>query len=313
LIVMIRLVNSEGLRGVLKTEIEYEAVPEDVKSKKFTVEFPFDKRGQLCPLELWIELETTDFKVPVKRKKIRVHVGKDTEPAAFLVTPLRAGELRLIVQAFAMDRTAVASGLMRVQGLIHPEIKPEPRLLLTMPLGAFSIKPAEAPSRQEAPSADLAQFAAKRLRPAHLNSQIALVSKAQLRTLHIGLLVGLMAAILIPFSCMVFHKPTSISEQLAAAQELLNQKRFDEAIRICEKVLFANPGETRVRNMLSEAQLQKARWLSLQEYLARTQQLKTQGRIKEALQSLQEILSIDPANEQALKLRSEIQSEKKDN
>jgi predicted Ser/Thr protein kinase len=140
LLVMIRLGDSPGLKGLLAGAFEFQARPEDVKSKGFAVEFPLDQRGNVHPLDFWIDIETTDFTLPVKRKKVKLHAGKDTDAVVFLLTPLRRGELRLIVQAYADEETLLASGLLRVQGAtkLDESLKPL-KVLITLSLGVFGV------------------------------------------------------------------------------------------------------------------------------------------------------------------------------
>jgi tRNA A-37 threonylcarbamoyl transferase component Bud32 len=140
LVAQIRLSDSDGLRGILRATVEFQATPEDVKSKGFEIEFLVDQRGLLCPLDFWIDIETTDFTLPVRRKKVKVQAGKDTEPVVFLLTPTKRGELRLIVQAFAAEEALLASGLLKVQGATRlDESFQSLKALITLSLGAFGL------------------------------------------------------------------------------------------------------------------------------------------------------------------------------
>jgi len=67
-------------------------------------------------VDVWIDIETTDFSLPARRKRIRVEAGRDSEAIVFLATALRSGDLRLLVQAYAAGETLLASGLLKVRG-----------------------------------------------------------------------------------------------------------------------------------------------------------------------------------------------------
>ena len=80
---MVRLPDSEGLRGLLKddvpfqaqpSDIRFQAQPSDVRSRKFDIEFSLDERGNRASLELWIAIETdvNDFK-PSKSEKVGLY------------------------------------------------------------------------------------------------------------------------------------------------------------------------------------------------------------------------------------------------
>ena len=116
LVAMIRLPSSAGLRAYLKDQAQIEAQAKDVKSNKFSLEFPPDKEGKPAPLELYIDLETDDFQVPTKRKKIRVQPGKDTAVTIFRLIPRKSGALKLLLQVFLSGETLLASDFVKVKG-----------------------------------------------------------------------------------------------------------------------------------------------------------------------------------------------------
>jgi hypothetical protein len=143
LVILIRLPDSKGLGGLLKQEPDFDAQPEDVKSSGFDLRFPLDESG--LPLGLWIDVETDDFDLPIRRKKIQIQYGEDSSLCIFRLTPLKTGTLSLIVQVSISDEMQIGSGLLKVTGLtklrqqVHSFIK-----LISVSLGTFGLPIAKA-------------------------------------------------------------------------------------------------------------------------------------------------------------------------
>lgn len=140
LITMIRLPESEGLQAILKNNFHFQARSEDVQSKSFGVAFPLDERGNATFLDLWISVETSDFNIIEQRKKIRIEPAKDSEYCAFLLTPKKSGELRLLVQVHVSE-TLLATGLLKINGrTTFKEGFNAIKRLISLPLGVFSTR-----------------------------------------------------------------------------------------------------------------------------------------------------------------------------
>jgi len=140
LVALIRLPTSAGLRAYLKDAPQIEAQAKDVKSSQFSLEFPADKDGNPAPLELYIDLETDDFKVPSKRKKIRVQAGKDTAVTIFRLTPRKSGPLKLLLQVFLSGETLLASDFVKVKGFSKLNRAVRSTIsLITLSLGSFGL------------------------------------------------------------------------------------------------------------------------------------------------------------------------------
>jgi hypothetical protein len=147
LITMIRIPDSEGLREKLK-DASFQARPKDVQSKSFGIPFPLDERGNPTFLELWITIETDDFKLIKKRKKIRVQIGKDSEECIFLLTPQKKGMLKLIVR-IQLGETDLAEGFLQING--HTKLEEGLQSIMTLislPIRVFSKGPPEAPDKK---------------------------------------------------------------------------------------------------------------------------------------------------------------------
>jgi hypothetical protein len=98
LLVVIRLPDSAGLAGVLQADEESEARPEDVRSRPFDVTFPLGPTGRPEPLKVTVELTSPDFSPPQQRKNLFVPVNADSEICPFLLTPVRIGQLTVVIE-----------------------------------------------------------------------------------------------------------------------------------------------------------------------------------------------------------------------
>lgn len=141
LVTQIRLPESAGLRALLgQPDADFEAQPNDVRTRAFAANFPRDALGKPAPLELLLAIESTDFHTPTPRQKIRLDPFQDTEPLIFLLTPLKTGELRLVVHVYAAGELLLASGFLKVNGIsqLAEGLLPLKRLI-SLSLGSFGI------------------------------------------------------------------------------------------------------------------------------------------------------------------------------
>src|ERR1022692_50172 len=93
LLAQIRRSESGGLRAILGAETEWDATPEDVRSKPFAVEFPTGPTGRPEPLKTKLRIESPDFDPPRQSKNLIIPVEGDGEVCTFLLTPKRLGRL----------------------------------------------------------------------------------------------------------------------------------------------------------------------------------------------------------------------------
>jgi hypothetical protein len=98
LLVLIRLPESAGLKGVLQADEEADARPEDVRSKPFEVAFPLNPLGKPQPLKVSIEVTAPDFQPALQRKNLLVPVAADSEVCPFMLTPVRLGQLTVEIE-----------------------------------------------------------------------------------------------------------------------------------------------------------------------------------------------------------------------
>jgi TIR domain len=98
LLIQIRLPNSPGLRGILQGEEEFEAQPEDVRSRPFNVVFPLGPTGRPEPLKITVKVTSPDFSPHTQAKNIFVPPEKDSDVYPFVLTPRRVGRLRVLVE-----------------------------------------------------------------------------------------------------------------------------------------------------------------------------------------------------------------------
>jgi len=143
LLTMIRLPNSEGLRRILGADSQYQAQAKDIKSSEsFPVKYPSDEKGNVLGIDLVIAVETNDFrfKNSESQKKIRVLQSTDSSTCTFLLTPIKTGELRVLIHVYYSE-SIIASGILKVNGgssldknlIIIKKI-------ITLSLGVFGVK-----------------------------------------------------------------------------------------------------------------------------------------------------------------------------
>ena len=119
---LIRLPESAGLIGALQNE-EDEARPEDVRSKRFNMSFPTGPSGKLDPLKATVQLTSPDFSPRVQRKNLFIPPHGDSELCRFLMTPVRTGKLRVLVELHWEDAVRGSSSL-RTQCVAQAESVP---------------------------------------------------------------------------------------------------------------------------------------------------------------------------------------------
>lgn len=142
LLVMIRLPDSKGLRQYLITQEDYQAGPEDVKSTDFKLDFPQDENGLLEPLEVLVDIQTNDFNlVGHKRKKTKLYPGEDSDALVFLISPVRPGQLTLLIEVMLANETVLASGYFRISsaGKVFSTEPESAKVILSVPLGTIGI------------------------------------------------------------------------------------------------------------------------------------------------------------------------------
>jgi hypothetical protein len=98
LLVLIRLPDSPGLKGVLQDDEEREARPEDVREQAFDVVFPLGPTGRPEPLKVTVKVTSPDFSPPDQAKNIFVPPENDSQVCPFMLTPRRVGRLAVLVE-----------------------------------------------------------------------------------------------------------------------------------------------------------------------------------------------------------------------
>ena len=102
--------------------------------------------------------------------------------------------------------------------------------------------------------------------------------------------------------------PADPSAQLAAAQSSLDRGRIEEAIAAAEQVLAASPDNAAAQVLLAAARQKKAE-KEIETLLMEAQSLRSQGNPEASLEVLARLLALDPSNEAALAVRSQIEGE----
>ena len=103
-------------------------------------------------------------------------------------------------------------------------------------------------------------------------------------------------------------KPFDEAALLASARSSLDQKLYDNAIELSQRILATVPGSTNAAAILAEAQKQKKQ-SSIETLMLEAQSLRGQKLFEQANATLQRILDIDPAYGPALDVRSQIEAE----
>lgn len=95
---LIRLPESQGLKGILQDDADAEPRPEDVVSKAFPVTFPRNLAGELEEFTAQVTLSGPDFTFPTHTKRFVVPPDRDSEVVTFLLIPQRTGKLKVLVE-----------------------------------------------------------------------------------------------------------------------------------------------------------------------------------------------------------------------
>jgi class 3 adenylate cyclase len=134
LVALVRLAQSEGLKGVLESDPDYSVTPNDVRSKPLVLEFPVDPKGHPAPLNVTLRIASPDFDPKSQCKIIRVPPLADSETCIFLLTPTQLGELRVNVELYCGDVTLI-SRVLKTHANTSDRMPPEvSKAIVTIPL-----------------------------------------------------------------------------------------------------------------------------------------------------------------------------------
>jgi serine/threonine protein kinase len=106
-------------------------------------------------------------------------------------------------------------------------------------------------------------------------------------------------------------KPVDYSAQIAQARSYLDQRNYDQAIAILQKIQAVTPVNGQVKAMLATAQNAKQQ-TRIEELLMEAQYQRSQNQPDESLKIIQQILVLSPDHPPAVALRSEIERETAD-
>jgi hypothetical protein len=136
LVTLVRKSESGGLKAILRTDRTYSPTSDDVRSETFELDFPADTSGALLPATLELALESPDFDPPKQQKKIRVSPTGDSSVSVFMITPKRAGTLRLNLRAISGD-VEISSRALVTTSMSAAEAQPiSSYSVITLPLKA---------------------------------------------------------------------------------------------------------------------------------------------------------------------------------
>ena len=140
LLLMVRLPDSEGLKGLLGENSPYQVQPNQVRSKEFALEFAIDERGNLSPLDLLVEIEASGFHIPIPRKKLTIYSSKDSVVCHFLLTPTKTGNLKVNINILLANEQYMGTSTFQIKCLsgLDTFLKPA-RVVITMSLGVFGV------------------------------------------------------------------------------------------------------------------------------------------------------------------------------
>jgi hypothetical protein len=103
LVLMVRMKDSAGLRDILRMDKKYAPRPEDVESKNISLNFPRDTSGTRLAATLTLMLEAPGCDPPRETRKIRIPPAGDSDPVVFMLTPRKAGTLKLDLRILSDD------------------------------------------------------------------------------------------------------------------------------------------------------------------------------------------------------------------
>ncbi len=147
-VTMVRTMESNGLKAILRLDTSYNIPPENVQSKSFEVEFPRDAAGQVSPAALELILDSPGCDPPQQKRKLRVPPAGDSDVCVFLLTPLRAGRLMLNLEVRYEDVEVGSRLLVTEAGPLVAAASPYS--LISMPLMSTAAWAASLPGIQKA-------------------------------------------------------------------------------------------------------------------------------------------------------------------
>jgi hypothetical protein len=130
---MIRQASSDGLRAVLQVEEVASVTADNVRSKPFIISFPTGPGGQRQPAIVTLALDSPDFDPPYQSKVIGVPPDGDSEYCAFLLKPLKDGDLMLKLEVVHLG-VAVATRILKTNGASAGAAVNTSWILASMPL-----------------------------------------------------------------------------------------------------------------------------------------------------------------------------------
>jgi serine/threonine protein kinase len=130
---MVRRVDSEGLRKLLKDEALPFLKPDDVRDRPFELEFPLDPNGTVQPAEICMRLESPDFEPTSQTKKLRIPPSGDSAPCTFLIKPRVAGDLVVNLELLRGEEVVVSRAI-RTRAVSEGEPVSTSRTIVSIPL-----------------------------------------------------------------------------------------------------------------------------------------------------------------------------------
>jgi hypothetical protein len=139
ILALLRLPSSKSLSERLQEDRDTELV-DAVRTRTFTMEFLRDAAGRLGPVDIIMRVNAPDFEPPSMEKKVRVRPDRDCERQTFLLTPQKAGLLRVQFELL-MDDLSVASHVLKVQSETSDRLQaPANPVVISVPL-SVKVKP----------------------------------------------------------------------------------------------------------------------------------------------------------------------------
>jgi serine/threonine protein kinase len=154
ILAMVRELESRGLKEHLRLEEESSSSmgPENVRQRRFELEFLCDSSGQRRPAEIFLKLESPDFEPREQTKKLRVPPKGDSALQTFLVIPKIAGELVLNLELLLGEEVVVSRSIRMRAASAGEAISPSNRII-SVPL---TILVQTSPSDHYAPQPEIA-------------------------------------------------------------------------------------------------------------------------------------------------------------
>ena len=116
LFVMVRKIESDGLKAILRVEFDdLQVNAEDVQSKDFCVEFPIGPDKKPKPISLALAIHAPGFEPNHLKESIMVRPEEDGEHLVFLLTPLQKGNLKLMISLYK-ENFRISSQFLKTLG-----------------------------------------------------------------------------------------------------------------------------------------------------------------------------------------------------